>query len=128
MLHFINFHVFFQTGEIKCDECDNLFIERKHLERHKSLEHSKNDVYICSECSVQVTNKEKFMEHMKTHPFSKPYSCRYCKREFTRKYHLDRHTAQKGCDGAPKNEFQCQVSQISFQFSYFIDDMFIEGL
>ena len=33
-----------------------------------------------------------------------------CNKHFSRKYHLDRHVMQTGCDGKPKAAYPCQVS------------------
>lgn len=73
------------------------------------MEHMTNDSYVCCECDYVTQKKPEMNEHMKSHPVAKPYKCKHCGREFTRKYHLDRHISQKGCDGLPKDEFQCQV-------------------
>lgn len=84
------------------------------MERHKSLEHSEEGNYKCVECVGLFNVKSELIEHMQTHPINKLYPCRVCNREFTRKYHLDRHVAQTGCDGTPRNEFQCQVCEKVF--------------
>lgn len=121
--YFIVFFLFyFQAGDFKCYECDLLFSVQKHLQRHHSMEHPSCErrddgeegvedeiTYSCCECDHVTPDKTDMIEHMKTHPIAKPYKCKHCSREFTRKYHLDRHISQKGCDGFPKDEFQCQV-------------------
>lgn len=49
---------------------------------------------------------------MRVHPISKNIKCPDCSREFTRKYHLDRHILQTGCNGAPRRAFACKVGVI----------------
>ncbi|KAF5274091.1 hypothetical protein FQR65_LT04489 [Abscondita terminalis] len=102
------------SGDYKCDLCEKLFFSPMNLLRHKSIEHIKGDVWACSECDNTFLERSLLLEHMQTHPLIKAFSCRQCNREFTRKYHLDRHIAQTGCNGTPRNEFQCQVCQKVF--------------
>ncbi|KAF5291291.1 hypothetical protein FQA39_LY03442 [Lamprigera yunnana] len=96
-------------GDLKCDSCDKLFFMQTNLDRHKALEHTIGDTWPCPECALIFTERSALLEHIPTHPLNKIFSCLYCNREFTRKYHLDRHIAQTGCDGTPRNEFRCQV-------------------
>lgn len=100
----------FQTGDIKCGKCEKLFVLQSNLDRHISIEHNDKDYYKCIECLSTFNSKEGLIEHMAIHPLSKPYSCKVCNKEFTRRYHLDRHLMQTGCDGPPRNNYKCQVS------------------
>jgi uncharacterized Zn-finger protein len=43
----------------------------------------------------------------------KPYSCTRCNKQFSRKYHLERHIVQTGCDGNPRPTHPCQVVIVS---------------
>lgn len=113
LLSFIVF-LSLQTGDLSCEHCSFLFSVPKNLQRHKSIEHPKDGIYSCCECDTVTSDREVILEHMKIHPVAKPYKCRYCTRDFTRKYHLDRHISQKGCDGLPKDEFQCKVCDKTF--------------
>lgn len=106
LLHFLNF----QTGDIKCDDCDFLFNNPKNLQRHRRLEHAEGDIYSCFDCMNNFVTKEELMEHMHQHnKQDKPFKCNKCERRFTRKYHLERHISQKGCNGGEKLIFTCQV-------------------
>lgn len=66
-------------------------------------------MYKCVDCGKVFNGRSDLIEHMKIHPVYKPFSCKQCKKEFSRRYHLDRHISQKGCSGTPKQEFICQV-------------------
>lgn len=48
--------------------------------------------------------------HVDSHEDGKPFSCTNCGKDFTRRYHLDRHLNYTGCDKArPKAALPCQV-------------------
>ncbi|RZC42188.1 zinc finger protein 2 -like protein [Asbolus verrucosus] len=96
-------------GDFKCEKCDKLFVQQNSLDRHYSIEHCEGEIYKCVECKKELKQKELLIEHMKVHPLSKCIKCPDCSREFTRKYHLDRHIAQTGCNGAPRKSFMCKV-------------------
>lgn len=104
-----NFIFLFQTGEIKCEKCEKLFVLQSNLDRHMSIEHNEKDFYQCVECHHYFNTKDSLIEHMAIHPLTQPYSCKVCNKKFTRRYHLDRHLMQSGCDGVPRNAFKCQV-------------------
>lgn len=55
-----------------------------------------------------MPSKEELLNHMQVHPI-KTVKCLGCSREFTRKYHLDRHIGQTGCMGVPRKAFDCRV-------------------
>ncbi|XP_022913833.1 zinc finger protein 436-like [Onthophagus taurus] len=102
------------TGDITCPNCDKRFVFEENLSRHMCIDHNKGDLYNCSECKLQCNSKQELIDHLAVHPLSKPFSCKACNKDFTRKYHLDRHIAQTGCDGGPKNNFQCNVCYKEF--------------
>lgn len=56
-----------------------------------------------------MSSKEELLNHMRIHPV-KTVKCLGCNREFTRKYHLERHIGQTGCMGVPRKAFDCRVS------------------
>lgn len=102
------------NGDIKCGKCDKLFVLQNNLDRHISIEHNETGVYQCIECQHSFDSKEGLIEHMAIHPLTKPYSCKVCNKDFTRRYHLDRHLMQTGCDGPPRNSYKCQVCEKVF--------------
>lgn len=52
--------------------------------------------------------KELLIEHTKTHSL-KSVKCDDCGKEFSRKYHLDRHIGPTGCMGLLKQVYDCRV-------------------
>ncbi|KAF0311700.1 Protein suppressor of hairy wing [Amphibalanus amphitrite] len=69
----------------------------------------KGDVHQCPQCGARCADKGTLARHMYTHTGLKPYTCEMCNKHFSRKYHLDRHVMQTGCDGKPKAAYPCQV-------------------
>ncbi|XP_072388123.1 uncharacterized protein [Diabrotica undecimpunctata] len=102
-----------QTGDYKCNFCDKLFTQSNFLKRHVSIEHPKDGKYPCIECKFDFVTKELLIDHLRFHPI-KSVKCKECNKEFTRKYHLDRHIGQTGCMGQPRKVFECRVCKRCF--------------
>ncbi|XP_018576196.1 zinc finger protein 2 homolog [Anoplophora glabripennis] len=100
-------------GDFKCNQCDKLFMQQNCLDRHCSIEHPIDDKYICADCQKNFKTKEQLIDHMRIHPI-KSVKCLGCNREFSRKYHLDRHIGQTGCTGLPRKVFDCRVCKRYF--------------
>ncbi|CAH0550769.1 unnamed protein product [Brassicogethes aeneus] len=100
-------------GDFKCEECGKLFLQQNNLARHVSVEHPPNNEYVCSECKKKCANVNELVDHMRIHPI-KSIKCTGCDREFTRKYHLDRHLFHTGCMGTEKKAFECRVCSKMF--------------
>ncbi|KAG8224746.1 Suppressor of Hairy wing [Ladona fulva] len=96
-------------GEHECDDCGKHFKLRASLDRHRRVIHMQGETHACPECDARCPDKGSLARHMYTHTGLKPYSCVRCKKEFSRKYHLERHIVQTGCDGNPKPTYPCQV-------------------
>ncbi|XP_046397007.1 protein suppressor of hairy wing isoform X2 [Ischnura elegans] len=96
-------------GEFECGECGKHFKLRASLERHRRVIHLQGETHACPECDARCPDKGSLARHMYTHTGLKPYSCVRCKKQFSRKYHLERHIVQTGCDGNPKPTYPCQV-------------------
>ena len=92
-----------------CPDCGKRFAMQNYFDRHCSIEHNTGSVFTCVDCEATFEEKEELIEHMAEHPLMKPYVCKMCNKEFTRKYHLERHVAHTECDGSPRNKFKCQV-------------------
>ncbi|KAL1501100.1 hypothetical protein ABEB36_006488 [Hypothenemus hampei] len=101
------------TGNFKCEECEKLFIFPNALKRHKSIDHPTGGRFTCYECKKEFSTKEFLIDHTKMHSL-KAVKCEDCGREFSRKYHLDRHIVQTGCMGVMKQVYECRVCQKSF--------------
>lgn len=97
-------------GHIKCDKCPKSFKTKENHEQHIFNLHSENRKYACESCNAKCPSKQILNLHLKTHASGKPFSCVHCGKDFTRKYHLDRHLNHTNCSGAkPKVELPCEV-------------------
>lgn len=96
-------------GEFECMDCAKNFKLKSSLERHRRVIHLEGDTYSCPECEARCPDKGTLARHMYTHTGLKPYSCTRCNKQFSRKYHLERHIIQTGCDGNPRPSHPCQV-------------------
>ncbi|KAK6635535.1 hypothetical protein RUM44_000787 [Polyplax serrata] len=102
------------TGNFECVECNKKFQLKKNLKLHKEIVHGEDVPFTCPECSLTCADRGTLAKHMYTHTGLKPWSCERCKVMFTRKYHLDRHILQTGCDGLPRPTYSCQVCGRNF--------------
>ncbi|KAK9871869.1 hypothetical protein WA026_015116 [Henosepilachna vigintioctopunctata] len=101
------------VGDYKCTICSKLFPQQSILDRHTSLEHPQDEIYRCSECKFVCTEKSGFGKHLQSHSF-KLVKC-ICNKEFTRKYHLERHLQISGCGGTKKDPtYSCDVCKKGF--------------
>lgn len=101
-------------GDYKCDKCGKLFTQLSMLKRHNSLEHPESpDNFKCPECSFNCKLQSEFIVHLKSHNF-KVVKCGVCLREFTRKYHLERHLLAGCPEFKDQPEFQCMDCDKTF--------------
>lgn len=98
-----------ENGEFSCLDCNKQFKLKSSLERHRRVIHAEGDTYSCPECNARCPDKGTLARHMYTHTGLKPYECDRCNIKFSRKYHLDRHVLQSGCDGNARPQYPCQV-------------------
>lgn len=98
-----------ENGEFSCLDCNKQFKLKSSLERHRRVIHAEGDTYSCPECNARCPDKGTLARHMYTHTGLKPYECERCNIKFSRKYHLDRHVLQSGCDGNARPQYPCQV-------------------
>ncbi|XP_059474666.1 zinc finger protein 436 isoform X1 [Neocloeon triangulifer] len=96
-------------GDYECVDCQKKFKLKSSLERHRRVIHFEGETYSCPECDARCPDKGTLARHMYTHTGLKPYTCNRCDKMFSRKYHLERHVIQTGCDGKPKPSHPCQV-------------------
>lgn len=98
-----------EGGDFECADCQKRFKLKSSLERHRRVIHMEGQTFQCPECDARCPDKGTLARHMYTHTGLKPYSCLRCRKTFSRKYHLERHVLQTGCDGSPKPNHPCQV-------------------
>ncbi|XP_031633060.1 protein suppressor of hairy wing [Contarinia nasturtii] len=97
-------------GHVSCNFCPKSFKSHHSLERHLYLLHSPLKEYACIHCNATCPNSEILDAHLLSHDTGKPFSCNFCGKDFTRKYHLDRHLLYTSCDKSrKKQETACHV-------------------
>lgn len=105
-----SFSLMFQYGHVQCNFCPKSFKSHSSLERHIFLLHSASQDFPCEWCNATCSSASVLDVHEMTHKTGKPFSCQRCGKDFTRKYHLDRHLQYTDCDQSqPKQEIPCHV-------------------
>lgn len=97
------------VGHIKCKLCPKSFKAYDYLERHLQAVHSDTSAFGCTQCNAKCPSEKVLNEHMMTHSVGKPFSCLKCGKDFTRKYHLERHLNHSSCGEIPKYLLPCEV-------------------
>lgn len=97
------------VGHIKCKLCPKSFKAYEYLENHLQSIHSSTNDFSCSQCNAKCPSAKVLNDHIKTHSEGKPFSCLKCGKDFTRKYHLERHLNHSGCGELPKDLLPCEV-------------------
>lgn len=74
------------------------------LEKHQFTIHSTTTEFACTFafCTATCPSQGILEMHMQTHRTNKPFSCDKCGKDFTRKYHLERHILYSTCDSSTK--------------------------
>lgn len=102
-----------QCGHVKCKLCVKYFKTIMGREKHMVNMHSSSDDFKCTICTVKCVNDRVLQTHLAAHAegIAKPYQCRVCGVEFTRRYHLKRHEMHTSCGpDQPKVEpISCNV-------------------
>uniref|UniRef100_A0AAG5CXV4 C2H2-type domain-containing protein n=2 Tax=Anopheles atroparvus TaxID=41427 RepID=A0AAG5CXV4_ANOAO len=97
------------VGHIRCRFCPKSFKAYEYLDRHMRSTHSESDEFPCSFCNAKCPTAEIQTEHLKTHTEGKPFACTICGKEFTRRYHLERHVKYSNCGSDEKSVLPCEV-------------------
>ncbi|XP_063371440.1 zinc finger protein 436-like [Cydia amplana] len=105
------------TGDkYSCEVCDKQYIIKKNLSRHKKITHT-GQKYECTTCNKLFTNNNylKF-HHQRIHTGEelakkRPYSCKYCSKQFISKPDLNRHARIH----TGERPFACEACQKTFK-------------
>lgn len=97
------------TGHIRCKLCPKSFKAYEYMERHLASVHAEDDTFACPQCNSKCSSAKVLNEHLLTHSEGKPFSCLRCSKDFTRKYHLERHLNHSNCGDNPKHMQPCEV-------------------
>uniref|UniRef100_A0A1Q3FGX3 Putative gonadotropin inducible transcription factor n=1 Tax=Culex tarsalis TaxID=7177 RepID=A0A1Q3FGX3_CULTA len=97
------------TGHIRCKFCPKSFKAYEYMERHLASVHAEDDTFACPQCNAKCSSAKILNDHLLTHSDGKPFSCLRCSKDFTRKYHLDRHLNHSSCGDKPKHLQPCEV-------------------
>lgn len=102
-------------GHLRCNVCPKSFFSVEGLQRHKFILHSNEERYACGKCNAKCKTFGFLTLHKEAHKQGKPFCCKLCGKDFTRKYHLDRHLKYLNCDGSkPVFKHACRVCSASF--------------
>lgn len=103
------------VGFMACNFCPKTFKSHINLERHLFTLHAPGKEFACNVCNATCVTQSIFELHMESHDDGKPFACDKCGKEFTRKYHLDRHLEFTDCDpNRPKQKLPCNVCNKQF--------------
>ncbi|EAT46697.1 AAEL002145-PA [Aedes aegypti] len=97
------------VGHMKCKLCPKSFKAYEYLERHLQAVHADTTEFGCTQCNAKCPSVKVLGQHMMTHSAGKPFSCLKCGKDFTRKYHLERHLNHSSCGEIPKYLLPCEV-------------------
>lgn len=104
-------------GHISCKFCVKMFKSHTSRIQHVELLHSSCTDFKCDQCSAQCPSQDVLDQHVASHKSGKPFSCSKCGKDFTRKYHLERHGLTSNCgtkDKEPDKELVCNVCSKAF--------------
>ena len=102
----------------KCNECEEIFLYRHLLTKHKKQAHKKN--FICKECNKIFKSKENLKNHMKTHLETREkYKCDHCEKSYTKKSNLTKHVKVKHNNA---KEYTCLVCSKSYAHNHSLNN------
>ncbi|XP_065190612.1 uncharacterized protein LOC135821543 isoform X1 [Sycon ciliatum] len=87
-----------------CNQCEESFVWRRHLERHFETHRTKNKGMLCRLCGKCFTRPDHLNRHCSTAHGCQDLPCQLCGEVFQRASHLDRHwlSTHKADDFLPK--------------------------
>lgn len=90
----------------KCDSCDNTFIRRKHLLRHRISKHIGSK---CAECDEKFVKLKEHMVTVHKKKLQLPYECHLCKQQYKSKQCIKTHMQVIHCN--LNQTFQCPLCE-----------------
>lgn len=98
------------------------------LEKHQFTIHSAVTQFACTHdlCNATCPSQGILEMHMQTHRTNKPFSCNKCGKDFTRKYHLERHNLHSTCDNSTKKV--TKINALIYTIFIYIFDPFFRVL
>lgn len=97
------------VGHMQCKYCPKSFKAFEYIEKHLASVHAESSEFACPQCNARCSSAAVLKSHLETHSEGKPFSCLKCGKDFTRKYHLDRHLNHSSCGDIPKQTLPCEV-------------------
>lgn len=90
----------------QCDFCENSYVKRKDMLRHRSTKHIG---YKCPECSKRYVKLKEHMLRVHNKPMQLPYQCYMCKQQYKSLQCLRSHLRAIHCDA--NQTFSCPLCQ-----------------
>lgn len=84
------------TDKVECDICQQMYVSKYVLSKHKRKVHGVVKKLSCSKCNKRFCTLEELQTHDKLHQGYRPFTCPYCSNSFTEeqsyKTHIKRYT------------------------------------
>lgn len=81
-----------QSKQFKCEQCSATFEQsymlKQHIKIHKQMA---AEVFVCSYCCRQFSNRQRLSCHERVHRGEKPFECLTCHKRFNTKVSLETH-------------------------------------
>ena len=76
--------------DIKCTECDQIFVSRQAMQKHRVIVHCP-DRFRCQECKKSFSTPSQLKKHLNAHNGVRPFQCDQCGRGLKDKKDLEDH-------------------------------------
>jgi len=118
--HVAKKHDSISIKKFECEDCDQKFISKTLLTKHRWSEHvdsSRKKAYTCSLCGRVLNKRQSLIAHERSHTGERPFKCEYCERRFITKQSLSRHIMNKHAaeSGLPVPVHVCELCGKEFK-------------